>query len=84
MTLHTQQVLAGIALGGAMATALAVALPQIVAGQLAPAIVEIAAAPEAVLVDSSDTDTASVDMNHWQETAAPVPSPYIPGPRRKK
>ncbi len=84
MTLHSQQLLAGIALGGAMATALVVAVPQIVAGQPAPAIVVIAAPPEAAPVDSTDTDTASVDMNHWQETAATAPSPYSPGPQRKK
>ena len=84
MTLHTQQLLAGIALGGAMVTAFAVAVPQIVAGQPAPAIVEIAAAPEAVQVDATNPDDASVDMNHWQETAATAPSPYVPGPQRKK
>ena len=84
MTLHMQPLFAGIVLGGAIVTVLAVAVPQIVAGQPAPVIVEIAAAPEAVPVDVANTDDASIDMNHWQETVGPPPSPYIPGPRRKK
>ncbi len=82
MTLRTQQLFAGIAFGGAMATAFAIAVPQLAAGQ--PAIVEIAAAPESVPVDVATTDSAAVDMNHWQETGGHAPSPYIPGKTRKK
>ncbi len=84
MALRTQQLFAGIAFGGAIATALAVAVPQLIASQPAPVIAEIAAAPEAVPVDSSNTEESAVDMNHWQETSGRPPSPYIPGPRRKK
>ena len=84
MTFLTQQLFAGIALGGAMATAFAVAVPQIVAGQPASALVEVAVAPESVPVDAANPDDASVDMNHWQETGPPAPSPYIPGKGRKK
>ena len=84
MTLRLQPLFAGIALGGAIATAIAVAAPQIAAGQPAPALVEVAAAPESVPVDAANPDDASVDMNHWQETAGPPPSPYVPGKKRKK
>ena len=84
MTLRMQQLFAGIAFGGAMATALAVAVPQLVAGQPAPAIAEVSVAPEAAPVDAGNSEDSAVDMNHWQETAAPAPSPYVPGKVKKK
>ena len=40
MILKTQQILAGISFGGAIATVLAVTVPQIVAGQPAPVIAQ--------------------------------------------
>ena len=84
MTLRAQQLFAGIAFGGAMATAFAIAVPQLAAGETAPAIVAITAAPEAVPVEVANPDDATVDMNHWQETGGHAPSPYIPGKTRKK
>ena len=84
MRLRLQPLFAGIISVGALATSLALAVPQIVTGQPAPAIVEVAAAPGVAQDEAANPDDSAVDMNHWQETGGLPPSPYIPGKKRKK
>jgi len=81
MTLRIQPIFAGIGMAVAIAILLALAVPQMVAAQPAPVIVETVAAPESVPFHEASLDDASVDMNHWQETGGNAPSPFRP--RRK-
>ena len=85
MTVRIQQLIAGVAFGAAVASVSAIVAPQVFAGSN-PAVSDVAAIPasEMAPIATVPGDDTAVDMNHWQETAAPVPTPYVPGPRRKK
>jgi len=75
------QWIATAAFAAALATAVAVVAPQLFAAQPIPAVEPIPVGVPGEPADLTALDGA-VDMNHWQETAAPV-TPYIPGKDRK-
>ena len=81
MAQPVQQWIATAAFGAALATSVAVVAPQV----FAQPAVSVETAPFAAEAEPAFLDAAAdgaVDMNHWQETAAPV-SPYVPGPVKK-
>ncbi len=79
MSVRTRQILANTIVGGAILTAAAVVVPQMVASQPSPTV---AVVPTVSVVAPISGEKTEVDMNHWQETAGPV-TPYIPGKPRK-
>ncbi len=84
MTARTQQLLATALFAAAVVTASALVVPQLLAGQPVPTVADVPATPAAdsVPVDVAIGTDASVDMNHWQETAQPK-SPFVKGKPRK-
>ena len=84
MNARTQQLLATALFGAAVVTGSALVVPQLLAGQPAPVVAEVPTTPlaDSTPVDVAISTDASVDMNHWQETAQPK-SPYEKGKPRK-
>ncbi len=84
MAQTVQQWIATAAFGAALATAVAAVAPQLLAAQPAP-VLEPAPVAAASEVENAAALDGAVDMNHWQETAAPNTPilPYVPGKDKK-
>ncbi len=84
MTQRTQQSVAALVFGIAVATAFAIVVPGLLAAPSVATAEELPPIPTApALAEASDGDSEAVDMTHWQETAQPK-SPYKPGKVKKK
>ena len=81
MAQPVSQWIATAAFGAALATAVACVAPQLLASQSAP-VVEVTPVAVASEVENLAASDGAIDMNHWQETAAPT-TPFIPGKSKK-
>jgi len=81
MTLRIKNLVGPVLLGAALATAVAVAGPQLLASHATPA--PAPAAPDSERTEVADAAPAEgIDMNHWHETGHPKLAPAPASPKK--
>lgn len=82
--MRIQDTLAVVLVGGAVITASSIVVPSLVAGTVPTYVSEVATpASTPIQVESEINTTDTVDMNQWEPTGGPGPTPYVPGSKRK-